>query len=248
MQRLFLFVAFAVVATLGCERIAQADPPSKRHLVYSFTVGVVSDQHAKDAAVQYNGMNASGGQPVFGTGDTSYKGNASDKGEITVDYLGIEADGGLVVNVAETARTNRTAASNTCVVYANTNVICGATNTNPEEYSILRTLSPRFFDPTALDANRHWKVNNESAGVSIDFIATPAGTGVVTIDSQRSVKSKSGDTTQATAKYAYELTRFLPDTIKEYTTMRLESGVGQYTNITIDVQANLTSDSLAANH
>jgi hypothetical protein len=250
MRRLFVFLGVVATTAFGTMNLAYADTPSKRHLVYTFSVGVLSDQHAQSSAVSYSGL-ATGhtdSSPVFGTGDTSYKGNASDKGEITVDYQGIEADGGLVVSVAEAARTNRTAPATTCVIYANTNVLCAGSNVYPEELSVVRALSPRFFDPSALDKNRHWKVSAGNGVVVIDFTATPTGTGLVSIDSQRVEKTKSGDTTQATAQYDYDFTKFVPTTLKEYTTMRQETGVGQYTNITIDVRATLTSDSLAESH
>lgn len=178
------------------------------------------------------------------TGDSSQSGTASDKGEITVDYGGVEADGGLVVTVAETARTNRTALPNTCVVYANTNIICGTGTTNPEELAIIRTLSPKFFDPSALDANRHWHVAQESAGVSIDFTAKPGGDGM-TIDSQRTEKSKSGDSLTATASYAYDTAHFAPKSLKEYTQIRTQSMPGQYMNVITDITASLVSDSAA---
>jgi hypothetical protein len=234
MQRLFLFVAIVAITTLGCGRIALADAPSKRHLVYDFTVGVSSTQH-------FNSSQA-------GTGDNAIAGVVADKGQISVDYLGVESDGGLVVNVSEAAHATRTLAATTCVVYANTNVLCGSANVNPEEYSIIRTLSPKFFDATALDANRHWKVEVANAGVSIDFTAAPGANGVLSIDSKRVEKSVSGDLTNAEGKYTYEIARFLPTSIKEYTKMHQQSRPGAYADITIDLQATLTSDSLAAAH
>ena len=241
MQRVAVTTAALLLAM---SRVAPADAPAKRHLVYAFTVGVASDQHDQDSSVRYNGMNGAGGQAVYGTGDTSYKGNASDSGQITVDYQGIEADGGLVVSVAEAAR-DRTSAASTCVVYASTNVRCLGNLVNPEEFSVLRTLAPKFFDPSALDANRHWKVVAEAAGVEINFTATPQGGTVMTIDSQRNEKRGNGESTAATAKYTYDYSRDLPTQLKEYTTLREQSGVGKYTNITVDVTANLVSDSLA---
>src|SRR5215469_15827976 len=121
MERLFIFVGgmAMIAATLST---AQADSSSKRHLVYSFTIGVQSDQHMNQV------MDSRSNQYVqsMNSGDSSQKGAASDRGEITVDYGSVEADGGLVVTVAETARTNRTAQPNTCVVYPNTSTICGS--------------------------------------------------------------------------------------------------------------------------
>ena len=245
MQRL-LFLG--VVAVLTATFAVPATADTKRHLVYNFTIGVNSDQHDKDSSVKF--ANGPGGKMIdlYGTGDTSYKGTLSDSGQVIVDYQGVESDGGLVVNVSEEARTNRTSVPTACVIYSNTNVVCGGSNVNPEEITVLRTLSPRFFDPTLLDANRHWQIpiSASGAGGAIDFTASPQGVGVMTIDSQRNLKTTAGDTTSATAKYTYEYQRLLPTTLKEYTTERHEIGVGQYVNITIDVTATLVTDSLAA--
>src|SRR5580658_7861460 len=94
----------------------------ERVLVYSFTVGL--NNRTTDTANEY----------------TNVQKNAnSDLGTITVSVVGLEADGGLVVNVAEEARTNRSIAPATCVVYSNTNVICGAAVVTPEETSVLRS-------------------------------------------------------------------------------------------------------------
>lgn len=180
-----------------------------------------------------------------GTGDASFQGSASDKGQISVDYLGVETDGGLVLTVAEAAQNGRNAGSNTCVVYPNTNIICGTGTTNPEELAIIRTLSPKFFDPTALDANRHWHVGVDSAGVSIDFTAKPGTGGAMRIDSQRTEKSKSGDMTSATASYTYDTSRLVPTSLKEYTQVRDQTTPGQYTNYVTDITATLASDSSA---
>lgn len=225
-------------------RAAMADNTVKRHVVFDFTVGVVSDQHTKDSSVKYGIPNAAGISPVLhGTGDNSDKSNVSDKGQITVDYQGIEADGGLVVQVSEAARTNRTSAPATCIIYPDTNVACVNGNVYPEEITTLRTLSPKFFNPAALDVHRHWKVNAPSAGVAIDFSAVPQGSQSMHIQSQRNEESRSGDATNATASYTYEVERCIPTALKEYTTVRQEIGPGQYANITIDVTATLNSDS-----
>lgn len=244
MQRLFYL---GVVATwLLSLAPAQAQAPPKRHLVFSYTVGIVSDQHEKSSAVTFSGSaNGGNGGNMFGTGDNAYKGQASDKGQITADIGGVEADGGLIVTISETGR-DRNSAPTTCVVYATTNVICPGTTFFPEEVSIIRVLSPKFFDPAALDAKRHWNVNAAGGGVNIDFTATPQGADVVQIDSQRNEKTPQGDTTNATAKYTYAFTRLVPTSLKEYTTIRQELGPGQYANVTLDVTADLVSDSSAS--
>lgn len=240
MQRLFYLAGVITTAAFATLAVASADAPSKRHLVYSFTVGVQSDQHQATSMLERHSDPGQSGS--MNSGDSTQSGTASDKGQITVDYGGVEADGGLVVTIAETARTNRTALPNTCVVYANTNIICGTGTTNPEELAIIRTLSPKFFDPSALDANRHWHVGSEAAGVSIDFTAKPAASGM-TIDSQRTEKARSGDTVSATASYDYDTAKRAPTSLKEYTQIREQSMPGQYMNVITDITATLLSDS-----
>lgn len=231
MQRLFLFLGVVATASVTWSSSAHADPASKRHLVYDFTVGVHSSSAMTDTKT--------------GGGDYKVNSNVSDKGQITVDYLGVEADGGLVVNVAENGRDRKLAAT-PCVVYANTNVQCGAVDVNPEEVSIVRTLSPKFFDPTSLDAKRHWNISVPAAGVNIDFTVTPQSAGALQIDSERVEKTSKGDSTTASAKYTYQPARYLPTELKEYATMNLQVRPGQYASVQVDVTATLTSDSLAS--
>ncbi len=243
MQRLLSLVAVLCIAFSASPVTASADQPAaQRHLVYAFDVGIQNDSHSTDAAVQGTGQGNGG--TVTGTGDTQYLGTGSDKGQIIVDVQGVEQDGGLVVNVAEKAQNYRTAAPVTCVVYANTNVLCGTGTVNPEEMSVLRTLSPHFFDPSALDAKKHWHEGNDAAGIGIDYTVAAMNGGIVTINAERQEKFQGSTrgSTQSTAKYTYDMNKLMPTAISEYTTIREETGPGQYSNITIDLKANLASD------
>jgi hypothetical protein len=231
MQRLFLFLGVLTTATLTWSSPATAQA-SKRHLVYNFTVGIQSDERTDAQSA--------------GTWDNRVQGNVSDKGEIVIDYLGVEADGGLIVNVAEKAQqSNRTLAATACVIYPNTNVQCGTGSVNPEEITIMRTLSPKFFSASAMDVKHHWNISAPAAGVNIDFTANPKDGGDMSIDSQRVEKTTNGDSTSATATYQYSPARFLPTQLKEYTLMHQQSRPGQYASIRVDITATLTSDSLA---
>lgn len=242
MQRLTTLLAVLSIAFSASPAPASADQPAaQRHLVYAFDVGIQSDSHETDSAVK----GLSGGGNAFGTGDTHYGGTGSDKGQISVDVQGVETDGGLVVGVSEKANNYRTAAPVTCVVYANTNVVCGSGIVNPEEISVLRTLSPHFFDPTALDAKKHWHEGNDAAGIGIDYtVASMSDAGIITINAERTEKFQGAarGTTQSTAKYTYDMNKLMPTAITEYTTIREETGPGQYSNVTIDLKANLAAD------
>lgn len=241
-HRFCLGVAVLAVALACVPGVASAQAKPIRHLVYNFTVGVTGDQVNQENADVY----AMGPiQPVIhGPGSTDYQGLVSDKGQIAVDVAGIEPDGGLIVTVSETDRRNRAASPATCVVYPDTSVVCGAGALHPEEESVIRTLSPKFFDASALDANRHWQVGNAAAGVKIDFSATPNPDGVTLgITSDRVQKATNGNSVQSNGKYTYDTSKLLSTALSEYETIRQQSGASQYSTVVIDVTATLVSDS-----
>ncbi len=246
MQHLLFYLAVLSIAFSVSPASASADQPAaqQRHLVYAFNVGIQNDSHDTNSAVRNTGAGLNG-TTVFGTGDTQYLGTGSDKGQIMVDVQGVEQDGGLVVGVAEKAQNYRSASSVTCVVYSNTNVVCGTGTVNPEEISVLRTLSPHFFDPSALDAKKHWHEGSDAAGIGIDYTVAAMNNGILTIDAERrqSFQGSTRGTTQSTATYLYDMNNFMPTAISEYTMIREETGPGQYSNITIDLKVNLASDS-----
>ncbi|HTX03642.1 MAG TPA: hypothetical protein VMD07_08160 [Candidatus Acidoferrales bacterium] len=238
--------AVAAVVLAGMALPASAQPQPERHLVYDFSVGVQNDAHASDAALEQT----SGGSYNFSpSGDTDYGSLASDNGTIDVDVLGLEPDGGLVVKVSEQAqRTNRTAAAVTCVVYPTTNTVCGAGAVNPEEMAVIRTLSPKFFDPSALDAKHHWHEGSDAAGISLDFTAgTPSGNIVpISLDDNEKIGGAQVSTIHGTDTYSYDMAKSVTTQLKEYDTIRKESGPGQYTNTVIDITATLATDGVAA--
>jgi hypothetical protein len=222
---------------------ALAQDAPQRHLVYNFTVGVQNDTHDTDSQLKLN--NVTGGN-VEGTGDTSYLGVASDSGTIPVDVFGVEPDGGLVVKVSENGtRGDRKAAAVECVVYPTTNVICASGEVFPEELAVVRTLSPKFFDPSSLDARHHWHEGNDAAGVSLDFTAgTPAGTVVpISENDDEKVQGGQGSTLHGTDTYSYDMAKNVSTQLKEYDTIRKQMGPGQYSNIIIDITATLATDS-----
>jgi hypothetical protein len=247
MKQAIVRIAAAVgLAALGIPASA-AQSPVQRHLVYNFSVGVQDDSHDTDASIKLTGGPVPGDN--YGSGNTSYASLTSDTGTIDVDVFGVEADGGLVVKVAEHAqRTNRTLNAVTCVVYPTTNTVCGDGQVNPEEMAVLRTLSPRFFDPSSLDAKHHWHEGNDAAGISLDFTAgVPAGTLVpITEDADQKTGGVQGNTLHGTDTYTYDMSKNVATELKEYDTIRRQTGAGQYTNSIIDITATLATDSVTA--
>lgn len=246
MGRLVLIVAAFGLAAAALPAVAQQTV--QRHLVYNFSVGVQNDSHDTDTSSKMSNVN--GGANLNGSGDTSYASLVSDNGTVDVDVFGVEPDGGLVVKVDEHAlRTNRTLNPVECVVYPTTNTVCGAGDVNPEEMAVLKTLSPKFFDPGALDAKHHWHQGSDAAGISLDFTAgTPSGNVVpITLDDNEKIGGGSaGSTLHGTDTYSYDMTKTVAMQLKEYDTIRKQTGAGQYTNVVIDITATLSTDTVAA--
>jgi hypothetical protein len=208
--------------------IAQAAP--ERTLVYAFSVGVTND--TSDSSL--------------GNGQNSYTGGSTDLGSITVAVVGLEPDGGLVVKVSESGRNNRTVAPAMCVVYANTNVVCdqSSVQVTPEEFVVLRPLNPKFLNPTALDAKSHWQVAPPGSGVSIDYtLEKPDASGAFPINGTRDEKTPQS-LTHTEITYAYDPAKVVAKSIKEYQRIHQQGGNATGTT-TVDVTANLTSDSLS---
>jgi hypothetical protein len=208
--------------------IAQAAAP-ERKLVYAFSVGVTND--TSDSSL--------------GNGQNSYTGGSTDLGSIAVAVVGLEPDGGLVVKVSESGRNNRTIAPATCVVYPNTNVICdqSSVQVTPEEFVVLRPLNPKFLNLSALDAKSHWQIAPPGSGVSIDYtLGKPDANGAVPISGARDEKTPQS-MTHTEITYDYNPTKVVATQIKEYQRVHQQGGNATGTT-TVDVTANLTSDSL----
>jgi hypothetical protein len=242
---LIIIAIIAAAALSGAALPAGAQQQVQRHLVYDFSVGVQNDAHSTDASMKL----LNGGGTAYGTGDTSQASLVSDNGTIDVDVFGVEPDGGLIVKVDEHAlRTNRTLKPVECVVYPTTNIVCGAGDVNPEEMAVLKTLSPKFFDPGALDSNHHWHQGSAAAGISLDFTAgTPSGNLVpITLDDNEKIGGGSGGSTlHGNDSYSYDMAKTVTTQLKEYDTIRKQTGAGQYSNVVIDITATLSTDSVA---
>lgn len=241
-------IAAAAILALSTVPAAAADKPL-RQLVYSFSVGISNASRDASSASGMSEALQAGARPgaanqTSTSGANAYTANTSDKGDIALEIIGMRPDGGLVVTANERAK-SRNALNVTCVVYASTNVVCGDGTPNAEIVAVLRTLSPNFFDGVPLDENDHWQVSRPKDLLTIDFTARSAANGLVTISSQRdqTFKGAASGSIHATASYAYDPKKYIANSLKEYTIVREETGPGSYNNITIDITAQLTSDS-----
>ena len=223
-----------------------------RHLVYTFTWGTANNTEVHTSGMGDGSMATANGPPTTTgepSGISSFNASTNDKGTITVDVLREQPnDHGLVVTVSEQAQDNRSAATATCVVFGNTDVICDPNaKINYEELTLLRFLGSNFIDPNQIDAKQHWKVGETSGtySVSADYTIASNANGVMKIDEDRVVSPTKTETSTINSTIGYDFNRQIPTAITEYAIERHERGE-QYTTVKTETVLSLQTDSLAA--
>lgn len=196
-------------------------------LVYAFTYSSVQDVYARDSQ---NPAEAIDPGDRMGSGTSHYHGALNDRGTMTVRLLHQQPDGALIVMISEQGENIRKAPAAECVVYANTNVLCDPNKTvYSEEYTLLRFLGRNFVDPSQLDANHHWAIKQDSAGVNVhaDYVVNSTNNGKMQITETRSIRRPAGGslTTDIETKIGYDVAQSLPTSIDEYVTQRHDNGV-----------------------
>jgi hypothetical protein len=243
----FAVVLFALSAALPA--IADTTATPMRHLVYSFTYGSTQNVRVSDQSAY--STDASGNiTPNAGSGMSNYQGALKDRGTMLVDVMREQPDKGLVVVVSENAENTRKASPATCVVYANTEVICDPNKTvNPEEYTLLRFMAQNFVDPNMLDAKKHWGYDTVDGGMELksDYTIVRSAGPVMTIDEVRSItrQGTQGQTTNVQSKIDYDFGHAVPMAIDEYVTQRSDQGVGGHATTIYQTDLKLVSDSMA---
>jgi hypothetical protein len=249
-------------AVLLLPSVVRADTPVPT-LVYNFTYSANQNINAKDSAnpaqdysAGYSGGGktpTSGGGNAFantGSGTSHYEGALNDKGTITVDILGKQSDGGLIVSISEAGQQTRRAPAATCVVYGNTHVICDPNKTvYTEEYTLLRFLGQNFVDPANIDAKRHWQVVQDSPTMKVtaDYVIGPTTSSDVQISETRKISTpgQSNVTTDAETKVGYDMSRVVPTNVQEYVTQRQDQGVSGMATTIYQTTLQLVSDTMA---
>ncbi len=245
--RLSFACSAAVLMVLAATGVVLPDTPP-RQLIYSFSYSSQQEVTARDSSNIDVGTQDSPVGSHVSTGSSQYVGHLSEIGTMTVNVIREQPDKGLVVTISEQGRGTRSAPAATCVVYANTSVICDPDKTvNPEEYTLLRFLASNFVDPNQLDAKQHWTVSHEGGGVIVnsDYTITHNAGGVMTIGEARSVKQASAKstTTDVQTKIAYDFGHLRPTSIDEYVTEREENGVTGNTTTIYQTSLQFVSDS-----
>jgi hypothetical protein len=220
-------------------------------LVYDFTYSSKQSIQARDSgnsieSVDTENESLSGGNADNGI--SHYGGYLDDKGTMTVQVVGTEQDGGLVVNISEAGQQVRRASAATCVVYGNTRVLCDPNKTvYTEEYTLLRFLGGKFVDPSQLDANKHWALTGLSSpglAVSADYSLNSNDNGQMEIGEKRIVKASGAGhlTTDIEAKIGYDFNRSLPVSVNEYAAQYTDGGLKGTSTTIYQTTLQLVSD------
>lgn len=242
-----MICAFALLCGLASAG-ASAQQKPLRHLVYNFDISITSEMTVQNSGI---GTGDDLRSSSSGSGMAHYGAGNSDKGAITVDVMGVQPDTGLIVNIAEQGRGDRTAAPAMCVVYGIGSVICEPNaKINEEEMSLLRVLGRNFVNPSTLDAKRHWQnVETDSGGKEINdyTISRDDNNGSLGIDFQRqlTVEGATGYRADTNGTIAYNQKLSIPTQLKEDTVTRQHVNQGQDNRIEQQLTLTLTSDSLA---
>ncbi len=230
--------------------LAVSNSSLPRTLVYNFTFDV---QQTGNVTNDQNGtatMTAGNTGQVSGGSSQTYSGNLNDSGTITANIQREQSDRGLVLTISEHGSNGRNTAAAMCVVYGNTNIICdpNATVTN-EEYTLLRFLGSNFINPSEIDDNSHWKIQESDSTVSTvaDYRITSNVNGVMQIAETREVTQHgSGERrTNIQTKIGYDFNNLVPTSIDEYNIDRVYGGVEATSTSTFQTTLKLVSDSLA---
>ena len=243
----------AITASLSlAPTVVFADSPPVQ-LVYNFTYSSNQQIAARDSSNSIESVDTEMLELAGGTADNGishYGGAVSDKGTMTVQVIGTEQDGGLVVNISEAGQQARRAPAATCVVYGSTRVICDPNKTvYTEEYTLLRFLGGKFVDPSQLDANKHWTatgLNGPALVVSADYTINGNNNGQMQIGEKRIIKASGVGhlTTDVETKIGYDFNRGLPTSVDEYATQYTDAGLKGTSTTIYQTTLRLVSDTV----
>jgi hypothetical protein len=256
-----IVVAGAASAVLLAPSVAAADTSvtPAATLVYNFTYSANNKVAARDdanPAMSYFGSPTGNmGGPQYAnpsSGKSNYETALDDKGTMTVNIIGKQPDGGLVLNINEIGQNARRAPAATCVVYGNTRVICDPNKTVfSEEYTLLRFLGVNFIDPNQLDASKHWNatgLNSPGLDISASYTINSSTNGQMQIGETRTITNTNAAvrvTTQVESKIGYDYNRLVPTTVDEYVQQRNDHGTGGASLTTYQTTLQLVSDTMA---
>jgi hypothetical protein len=233
-------ISLAAVAALTANAaLADGEKPI-RQLTYKFDITLSTDATIHDSGI--------GGGPISGSSD--YRGGTTDEGTISVDVMQVQPDQGLVVQIAEQARNRRDATPTMCVIYGTGMNICDQSHgqLNAEEMTLLRFLGRNFVNRSEIDAKNHWRysTNTPQADETNDYTIANSRGETLDINYQRVLKvSGAGGfdaTTDGSLTYNEKLS--VPLSIKEQTTSRKNTGMGNYTTSRQDLSFTLNQDSM----
>jgi hypothetical protein len=241
--------AFSCAIPIG----APAITTSTLTLVYYFTYSSNQNITARDSTTNVEGVVSKMGATGLSGGTNGishYSGSLSDKGTMTVNVIGQESDGGLVVNISEQGENIRRASPATCVVYSNTNVLCDPNKTvYSEEYTLLRFFGPKFVDPGQIGADKQWSFSQNKADETIaaKYTLDADANGVMQIGETRTIKEAGAGhlETDLTSKIGYDFNRSVPVSVEEYAQQYTDAGIEGSQRTIYQTTLKLQSDSTA---
>ena len=246
--------AAAIAAALSLGPIAGFADSSVGQLVYNFTYSSNQQIAARDSGNGIESVDTETDYLAGGSADNGishYGGAVTDKGTMTVQVIGTEQDGGLVVNISEAGQQTRRAPPATCVVYGNTRVLCDPNKTvYTEEYTLLRFLGGKFVDPNQLDANKHWTatgLNAPGLAVAAEYAINSNNSGQMQIGEKRIIKASGVGhlTTDVETQIGYDFNRSLPVSVNEYATQYTDGGLKGTSTTIYQTTLQLVSDTVA---
>lgn len=239
LARFSISLAAAVALTASAALAGGAKPI--RHLTYTFNIALSTTATVHDSGIGGDG-------PASGSSD--YRAGTTDQGTISVDVLQVQPDTGLVVQVAEQARNRRDATPTMCVVYGNGATICDQTKgqLNEEEMTLLRFLGRNFVNHALIDAHNHWQYasSDPNAKETNDYTITKTNGDLLDIAYQRVLNVTGAGAFDATTdgSLTYNQNLSMPVSIKEETTTRRNTGMGNYDTSRQDMTFTLAQDSM----
>lgn len=229
----------AAVALTATAAMADTSKPL-RHLVYNFDVTLNTTSTVHDSGI--------GGGPI--SGSTDYHAGNMDKGQIAVDVMAVQQDGGLVVQVSENAQNTRNSVPTMCVAYGNGAVVCDQSHgdVNEEEMSLLRVIGKDFVNHALIDNKNHWQYANSTpnAKETNDYTINSTTGDMLGISFQRYLKVTTDQPFEATTdgKITYNEKMTVPTSLSEDTVTRRNTGGGNYDRVEQRVTLTLASDSM----
>jgi hypothetical protein len=166
-------LALAAAAAFAAPAADAPAPKVLRQLVYDVTYSARTTHEVKSSGLNSGygggtGMSGDTGGVANGSGTASQLMNGDDHGKLTIDVVAATADGGLVVDLTESANGRNRAkvrfavTGDGTVTYDPKEVM----NVSQEEIALARWLARGFYGEHPIERGTEWTVDQSSNGLS----------------------------------------------------------------------------------